>query len=835
MELSVAAPDLTAEVAPAAGVVERYLKALPLVAADRAALLAQCVARGAANGSPDDPATALRTLHEVLAGRELGADLACASAPRRLALAFGPRVAGALDMDVKRRHRLVSTPLIRRTPMAPRRWSWSARRRSGPPDIREHEPEMLAHQTEMQPWQRAASFRRVALFGLVVAQTWLAAGFMPAILPYHGRRPLEFALVALFSVLFAWISAGFWTAMAGFVIRWARGDRFAITRTLGAEAAAAPLPPEVRIAIVMPIANEDVPGVFARVRVMFDSLARTDDAAHFDFYVLSDSSDPDTRVAERQAWLELCLDVGGFGRIFYRVRRHRIKRKSGNVADFCRRWGAHYKYMVVLDADSVMTAACLGRLARLAEANPSAGIIQTAPCSTGRLTLLARVHQFATRVYGPLFTAGLHFWQLGESHYWGHNAIIRLAPFMRHCALRRLPGRGVLSGEILSHDFVEAALMRRAGWAVWIAYDLPGSYEEVPPTLVEELQRDQRWCRGNLINLRLFLMRGLHPAHRAVFVSGVMAYLSSPLWLLFLVLSTALIAVQALVPPQYFTQPYQLFPLWPQWRPDLALWLSAATAALLFLPKLLGAILVDRASVSSFGGRACLLASTAIELVLSILLAPIRMLFHTQFVARALFGEALRWKSPPRNDAETHWPEALRQHAAQTLIGTAWVIGIFLVDPAYVLWLLPVGGALALAIPLSALTSRVSLGQRFARAGLFLIPEETAPPPEIREVAKAIARARPPASFRDAIVDASANAAACLSATHHPRLPAATQADRCALADAALALGPAALTAAQKATLLDDPCALGRLHLDVWTSPADVAALWGLSERTSRE
>jgi membrane glycosyltransferase len=172
--------------------------------------------------------------------------------------------------------------------------------------------------------------------------------------------------------------------------------------------------------------------------------------------------------------------------------------------------------MVVLDADSVMTGACLATLVRLMEANPTTGIIQTAPRGAGRDTLFARVQQFATQVYGPLFTAGLHFWQLGESYYWGHNAIIRVAPFMRHCALGRLPGRGPFAGEILSHDFVEAALMRRAGWKVWMAYDLPGSYEEMPPNLLDELKRDRRWCRGNLINLRLFLWAGLHPAHRAV-------------------------------------------------------------------------------------------------------------------------------------------------------------------------------------------------------------------------------------------------------------------------------------------------------------------------------
>lgn len=205
--------------------------------------------------------------------------------------------------------------------------------------------------------------------------------------------------------------------------------------------------------------------------------------------------------------MELIAEVGGEGQIFYRRRRRRVKRKSGNIDDFCRRWGSQYSYMVVLDADSVMTGDCLCGPVRLMEANPNAGIIQSSPKASGMDTLYARCQQFATRVYGPLFTAGLHFWQLGESHYWGHNAIIRVKPFIEHCALAPLPGEGSFAGSILSHDFVEAALMRRAGWGVWIAYDLPGSYEELPPNLLDELKRDRRWCHGNLMNFRLFWSR----------------------------------------------------------------------------------------------------------------------------------------------------------------------------------------------------------------------------------------------------------------------------------------------------------------------------------------
>ena len=336
------------------------------------------------------------------------------------------------------------------------------------------------------PWHAVGSFRRIVLLGLIVAQTYIATNFMVAVLPYHGQQPLEVVMLVLFAILFAWVSGGFWTAIAGFVLQLLGGDRFAISRTAAADA---PLDANARTAIVMPIRNENVARVFAGLRATYDSLAHTGELAHFDFFLLSDTSDPDIRVAETSAWHALCLSSDAFGHVFYRWRRHRIKRKSGNIADFCRRWGRNYRYMVVLDADSVMSGECLTRLVRLMEANPGAGIIQTAPRAAGRDTMYARVQQFANRVYGPLFTAGLHFWQLGESHYWGHNAIIRVAPFMRYCGLRRLPGRGSLSGEILSHDFVEAALMRRAGWAVWIAYDLRGSYEEMPPNLVDAFSK----------------------------------------------------------------------------------------------------------------------------------------------------------------------------------------------------------------------------------------------------------------------------------------------------------------------------------------------------------
>ena len=576
---------------------------------------------------------------------------------------------------------------------------------------------------------------------LVVGQTWLASDFMAqGVLPYHGQQLLELAILFVFVILFAWISAGFWTALAGFATLALGRDRYAITQTIRPEAPPSDIPHEARTAVVMPICNEEVARVFAGLRATYESLAATGAADRFDFFVLSDSGNAATQVEELAAWTELCRAVKGSGRVFYRWRQHRIKRKSGNIADFCRRWGRNYRYMVILDADSVMSGECLTRLVLIAEANPGAGIIQTVPRATGRDTLFARVQQFATSAYGPVFAAGLHYWQLGESHYWGHNAIIRVAPFMKHCALGRLRGRGALSGEILSHDFVEAALMRRAGWSVWIAYDLPGSFEEMPPNLLDELARDHRWCQGNLMNMRLFLMKGLHPAHRAVFMTGVMAYLSAPLWLLSLILATTLVAVQTLSVPQYFVQPFQLFPLWPQWHPERAIMLFSATALLLFLPKILASLLVE---ANGYGGRLRLALSVLIECALSALLAPVRMLFHTQFVVASLLGRAVRWRSPQRADAPTDWTQAFRRHGVHTVVGIAWIALVWWLDPQYLPWLLPVVGALILSIPLSFYTSRADAGKALRRQSLFLIPEETRTPPVLIATRKYLREAAP--------------------------------------------------------------------------------------------
>jgi membrane glycosyltransferase len=643
-----------------------------------------------------------------------------------------------------------STPPIHRGSMAARPWrgfahslgdaAWAALtsrgRRAGP---RRH-AEVTVPAVLRSAWERAAARRRTALLALVALSAGGATAQLAHVLPAYSSAWLRMLQIGLFGLLFAWVSAGFFTAMMGFWVLW-RGDPHAMS---AASVGHQPIRAGARTAIIMPICNEQVSTVFAGLRATWESLAATGASRLFDLYVLSDASDPAIRAAELAAWAKLRLEFGSSGRIYYRWRQRRTKRKAGNVADFCRRWGRDYRYMVVLDADSVMSGEAVVKLVRLMEANPRAGILQTAPRTCGLTTVHARSQQFAGRVVGRLFTAGMQYWQLGESHYWGHNAIIRVAPFMQHCALAPLPGRGGLSGEILSHDFVEAALMRRAGYEVWLVHDLHGSYEQQPPDLLEELRRDRRWCQGNLQNARLIAEPGLHRVHRAMLLTGALVYLSAPLWLAFVLLGAGLwLFASPWLSAASRDLPLQMAPLW------------LATVLMLALPRVMGVLaIVIRGEQHAYGGTGTLVRSTLLEGALSILQAPVRMTAHTLFVAVALTGLKLDWKSPPRKATDIGWSDAARRFA---LIGAAvasMAAGAALfARPQAILWLMPMGLPLLLAVPLAVLTSRSILGQRLLAQRLLLTPEEHFAPAVLRHAWTHAQRFAAPPQWRDTLSD----------------------------------------------------------------------------------
>ncbi|MEZ0385630.1 MAG: glucans biosynthesis glucosyltransferase MdoH, partial [Verrucomicrobium sp.] len=387
------------------------------------------------------------------------------------------------------------------------------------------------------PSATTARMRRATFFSFVFMGTVIGIWLMFLMLQVDGMAWYEITLLALFIPLYYQLNIGFWTALIGvWMMNRPKPDPLDLFRTITKDDLDAPL--NATTAIIIPVYNEDVTRVFEGLRAVYNSLAKTGRLEHFDFFILSDSDDSNKWVEEETGWLELCRQLNAFGRIFYRKRRTPINRKSGNVSDFCRRWGKRYRYMIVFDADSVMSGSLMVNMVRMMEKNPGVGILQTFPKQIGADTLLGRVMQFAQALYGPAFIAGLNYWQCGEANFWGHNAIIRLAPFIEYCALPPLPAKVPFGGHIMSHDFVEAALMRKAGYAVRLIYTDHGSYEEGPPTLIDMLKRDRRWCLGNMQHFWLLFARGWHPISRLNFFHGIMSYVSSPLWLLFLVFGT---------------------------------------------------------------------------------------------------------------------------------------------------------------------------------------------------------------------------------------------------------------------------------------------------------
>jgi membrane glycosyltransferase len=387
--------------------------------------------------------------------------------------------------------------------------------------------------------------------------------------------------------------------------------------------------------------------------------------------------------------------------------------------------------MLVLDADSLMTGECIVRLAVAMESDPDAGIIQTLPLIINRNTLFARAQQFAAKVYGPVIAAGLSMWSGRDGNYWGHNAIIRTKAFAAHCGLPDLPGRPPLGGHILSHDFVEAALIRRAGYTVYMLHDLPGSYEESPPSLIDLAARDRRWCQGNLQHMRVIGARGLRLATRQHFATGIASYLASPFWLFQLIVGIALVLQTTYIRPEYFSREFTLFPQWPRFDPERALALFGVTMAVLLAPKAFGLalMLASREGRRNAGGSMRLVVSSLIEVVLSALMAPILMVIQSGAVFQILLGRDTGWQPQRRDDGSIPLRDIVRRHRWQTALGLLTGLSAFMIATSLFLWMSPTIIGLVLAIPLSWLSGRLGAGLALKRLGLLLIPEETRTPP----------------------------------------------------------------------------------------------------------
>lgn len=557
------------------------------------------------------------------------------------------------------------------------------------------------------PFLDSRAWRRTAVVGATLGSTLGASAVMARLLEPMGFSVADGAMLTLFVLLFAWVAFAFVSAIAGFVLMWRARDL-------------EPWRPQPiifsRTALLMPTYNEDPGRILSGVQAIYEELAGMGVSELYDIFVLSDTRDGAIAQAEATGVLRLRLKLEAPDRIFYRRRAVNLDRKAGNVADWVANFGAGYESMIVLDADSLMTGDTIVRLTAAMERDRKVGLIQTLPSIIGASTLFARLQQFAARVYGPVIAQGQAWWSGAEGNYWGHNAIIRTRAFAACAGLPHIKSGKPFGGHIMSHDFVEAALLRRGGWAVRMAPDLTGSYEEAPPSLIDMAVRDRRWCQGNLQHSAVLGAKGLHWVSRLHLARGVLAYLTAPLWLAFLVLGGVV----------WFQQRGAGHAL----EASMAGALFAATMALLLIPKLLGAVLVarDRAAREACGGVLGLALSVVGEVALSALMAPIFMLMHSRAVVDVLRGRHSGWAAQQRDEGRLKFKRAWSRHWLHTLLGLGWGGAALALDPVLLAWTSPVTVGLVLAIPLSMATARADAGAASRRLGLFMTPEETAGP-----------------------------------------------------------------------------------------------------------
>ncbi|MBI1360090.1 MAG: glucans biosynthesis glucosyltransferase MdoH [Alphaproteobacteria bacterium] len=529
--------------------------------------------------------------------------------------------------------------------------------------------------------------------------TGLAAYEMYNTLNVSGMTVLEWVVLVLFCLNFAWISSASATAFAGFF-------------TLLAAPRAKPVPaastdPSIasRTVIILPMYNEQPARVLGGAEAVWDALVAAGAASHFEIFFLSDTTDPEIALAEEAAFTEIRARRPG-APFFYRRRTINRHRKSGNVHDFVERWGGRYDFMVVFDADSLMSPSTLVELVRRMETRPRTALIQTFPVIVSAQTVFARAQQFAMRAYGPLFGGGVAWWAGGAGNFWGHNAIIRVRAFAAHAGLPSLPGKAPLGGPVLSHDFIEAALLRRAGWRVEIAPDIGGSYEECPPTMVDIAARDRRWAQGNLQHLGLLGAKGFDGVSRAHITAGVMGYLSAVLWLGLILAGLGLSLQGAFLRPAYFGAGESLMPHWPVIDDARAFRLFILTAAIVLSPKWLAMLLWAAGKLPGWTRNPRFLLSLVAEAVLSALMAPVMMLNQAGAVFSTLLGRDAGWRPQVRDREGFAWADLLRHYTPHMVFGAALLGSALAISLVFGAWIAPAALSLLLAAPLSAWAAR---------------------------------------------------------------------------------------------------------------------------------
>ena len=565
----------------------------------------------------------------------------------------------------------------------------------------------------------STAVRHASFFVPVAMLVVLAAASASGMVGGHGPLACSFVALATFNMRLLALSA--WPSLLGEIVLLAK-------RFVRIEGLAPPAPTgKARTAILVPIHEEDPIEVFAAVEVMRASYLWTS-VGDIDLFVLSDTRSEDVSRAERMAHSALVARIseeegdvrveGSPSRaVHYRRRKDNGHRKAGNVRDFCERWGAGYDFMVVLDADSLMSGRTIAHMIGTMEANPSAGIVQSMCYPIGRSSLFGRAQQFAARLHGPALAAGASFWQGPNGSWWGHNAIIRIESFMRNCGLPDLPGKAPLGGEILCHDTIEAALMLRGGREVWLLPDVGGSFEQTPTNFVDHLSRERRWCQGNMQHMRALRMDGLKAASFVHVGTGILHYLSAPSFVLFLAVS-ALCSTHG------------------AFASGNRAWACVLLVEMLFLlsvPRMtaLATAMADPAARRGFGGGWRLLLGAAASQTIAVLTGPTTILAYVGYLCATFFGTGVGWNAQARSDRGVGWREATTMFAPHVLAGTCGCVVLAASGAGWWSWLPSLPGVL-LGIPFAVWTSRSGVGDR-----LFTTVEEVLPPRELLDLAVA--------------------------------------------------------------------------------------------------
>ncbi len=562
---------------------------------------------------------------------------------------------------------------------------------------------------------RDISGRRV-LFAVLFAATMAGILRLAALaLAPGGFDIIDITLLALFAVTLPWMVAGFWNAVIGFLIVRLAADPIAAVMPAAARIRGDE-PVTVSTAILLCIRNESPERMIRNLEPMLAGLDIAGCGERFNLYVLSDTSDAKIAGDEEACFAAFTARWRDRVAITYRRRTVNTGYKAGNIREFCQRWGGKHDFAVTLDADSFVTADAILRLVRIMQADPKLGILQGLIVGLPSTSAFARVFQFGMRLGMRSYTIGSAWWQGDCGPYWGHNAVLRLKPFIAHCALPVLSGNGTEDRHILSHDQIEAVLMRAAGYDVRVLPQEDLGWEENPPTLLEFIRRDLRWCQGNMQYWRFLSLPGLKPVSRYQLALAILMFIGSPAWIGLLVLGTLALAFSD-TPASFI-------------RADAGMALLVCVLVMWFSPKIASAIdiLLRPELRRAFGGTGLFIINYVIETVYSILLCPILWFGHTIFLTGLLFGREIGWIGQTRDDHAVPLTQALHNLWPHTLLGCAALGLLAVTQPAGIPYALLLAAGPALAIPFAMVTAWPLLGSFAARVGIGRLPEETARP-----------------------------------------------------------------------------------------------------------